>query len=223
MERMVSAILLSWKRTENLQPITRALLATKIVSEVIVWNNNPAVTVKGDSGANIKAINSSHNYLAYARFGAALLAQARYILFQDDDLLFRSADIVALHGELLADPARIYGFEGRNLQDGKYSRHPEFGETDIVLGQFMLFSKELLASVYGDFLRLTPFERGDDIAFSLLTGVRHVCRQVPRVELGTASQHALWRDTSHFAMRQEMVDRVLALRQKAQSAGQVGQ
>lgn len=200
-----SAILLNWQRSNNLDPIIRQLYATGIISEVIVWNNNPELKL---AGKNCTVINSSFNYKAYARYGVAMLAKEKNIIFQDDDLLFRPEDIVALHQEFLENPARIYGFKGRNLEQGSYTQTDAFGEVDIVLGQFMLFSKDLLASVYGDILNLTPFERGDDIAFSLLANTRHICRDVPRQDLG-GHEHALWRDPEHFKMRQGMVDRIL--------------
>src|SRR5512139_162923 len=206
----ITALLLSYKRQQNLREILQSLQATKLVSEVIVWNNNPDLRLKG--GAAVKVINSTHNFKAYARYAAAFLAANDLILFQDDDLVLRPDDVAALHRELTDDPGRIYGVEGRNLTDGNYAPEMVFGEVDIVLGRLMLFSKQLLASVYGEMLKLTPIERGDDIAFSLLTGVKHIAPRTPWKELDGADEHALWRHPDHYSKRQEMVDRVMALR-----------
>jgi hypothetical protein len=211
--RKTTAILLSYKRHQNLREIVANLNATGLVDEVIIWNNNPEVTLRAGPEATI--INSSANFRAIARYGAALLAKNDTILFQDDDVMYEPEGIVTLHHDLHRRPDRIYGFRGRMLDNGRYTITAMVGEVDIVLGQFMLFTKELLASVYGDLLRLSPFDRGDDIAFSLLTGARHLCRSAPKRVLGWADRHALWRDPEHLRRRQEMVDRVQALlRQK---------
>jgi len=209
-EAKITAILLNYKREQNLREILQALGETGLVPEVIVWNNNPATRLRG--GAAVKVINAAHNFKAYARYAAAFLAANDLILFQDDDLVLRPDDLAALHRQLTDDPGRICGIAGRNLTDGAYSQEPAFGEVDIVLGRFMLFSKQLLASVYGEMLKLTPIERGDDIAFSLLTGVKHIAPRTPWKELDGADEHALWRHSDHYTKRQMMVDRVIALK-----------
>ncbi|MFT3673647.1 hypothetical protein [Aestuariivirga sp.] len=209
----VTAVLLSWKRPNNIPLIVGQLEATGIVSEILVWNNNPDLMLRHPS---IIAVNSSHNFKAYARLGLAMMAKNDTIMFHDDDLLFRPEDIIALHRLQQAAPHRIHGFMGRNLKGGQYAREKAFGDVDIVLGQFMLFSKELLAQANGDILRLTPFERGDDIALSLLSGGKHFCMDVPRKNLDPGQVHGLFRAPDHFEKRQLMVNRALALREARQ-------
>jgi len=206
----ITAILVSYRRQSVLPRIFESLRATAGVTEIIVWNNNDEAPLRSEDG--IVVINASRNFRAYARYAAALLAANDRILFQDDDVVIEPAVLEHLDGELQADPRRIYGIIGRNLEDGRYTGTAATGEVDIVLGQCMLFARELLASVYGDMLRLSPMARGDDIAFSLLTGVKHICRYSPRTLLATQNEDALWKDPDHFRLRQEMVDRVLALR-----------
>ncbi len=202
----VTAILLSWKRWRNIPPIAERLRSTHVVDEIIIWNNNPDLRF-GDPGYTV--INSTHNYKAYARYAAAMLARNQTILFQDDDFMLARDDIANLYEKQQNDPTRIFGIEGRNLQQGRYVRESAFGMVDIVLGQFMLFSKELLAKVYGDILRLAPIDRGDDIAFSLLVGEKHICVPTRRVDLGHGDESALWRQPGHFEKRQAMIDKIL--------------
>lgn len=205
-----TAILLNWKRSKNLNLIIESLNASGIVSEIIIWNNNPDEFM---TFPRCTIINSSKNFKAYARFSAAMLASEKNIIVQDDDLLFDSQDIKLLHASLLSNSNRIYGFKGRNIENGKYLPVDAFGEVDIVLGQFMIFTKELLASVYGEILKLSPFDRGDDIAFSLLTNVKHICKPVERKFLD-GDEYSLWREPKHYDKRQEMVDRVLSINTK---------
>jgi hypothetical protein len=208
---MISAIMLSYRRHRTLKKIIDRLLETGLVSDIILWNNDPGATLAG--GGSVRTINSTHNYSTDGRYAAALLAREQTILFHDDDLLYPAGEIAALHREYLADPSRIYGFAGRNIVNGRYSPKLAFGEVDIVLGQFMLFSKELMARVYGDLLRLAPIDRGDDIAFSLLAGGKHICRRASqREDWGRDDPHGLWKQPDHLEKRQAMVDRVLAMR-----------
>ena len=204
----VTAIILSYKRQQNIRIIIDRLLSTGIVTQIIVWNNNPEIQYQLDG---VMTINASHNHKAIARYAAAMLSENDTILFNDDDWLFNADDIVALYAQQQCEPDRIFGFMGRNLQDGQYMTQAAFGDVDIVLGQFMLFSKNLLSRVYGKILALTPFERGDDIAFSLLVGGKHFCVDVPRQDLETDNSVALWRAPNHFQLRQLMVERVLRL------------
>jgi GT2 family glycosyltransferase len=206
----ITAVLVSYKREQNLTNILSSLRATGAVSQIILWNNDPETHLVG--GPDVTVINSTVNFKAYARYAAAMLAANDHILFQDDDIVLEPEIFEALHRALRDQPARIYGIAGRNLDEGRYRGEPAFGEVDIVLGQCMLFAKELLASVYGDMLRLAPIERGDDIAFSLLTGVKHFCQLRGNIHLPPQGKHALSKHPDHFRMRQDMVDRVLALK-----------
>ena len=72
-------------------------------------------------------------------------------------------------------------------------------------------ASQLLAQGYGDMRRLAPFERGDDIAFSLLCRRKHLAIRSEVRRTGHDDESALWRQPGHFRKRQEMVDRVLAL------------
>lgn len=142
-----------------------------------------------------------------------MLASNDTIIFQDDDLLCSPKDVVALHSEFTRNENRIYGFFGRNLENSKLIPNVDFyGEVDIVLGRFTLFSKNLLSKVYGDYLKLGPIERGDDIAFSLLTGQKHFCMKTTVLELDPQHKVGLASEPDHIKKRQEMIDRILLLR-----------
>lgn len=206
----VSAILLNYRRAPNVRRIIALLERHPAIDEIIVWNNNPDEPFRHGRAT---VIDAGRNFLCIARYAAALLARNEAIYFQDDDILVPPAALSVLLGEYERDPGRIYGQRGKNLRDGVYGFSAvEYGEVDIILGQVMLFSKRLLASVYGDILALSPFERGDDIAFSLLCGRKHLAIRLDVRRLGHDDMHALWRQPGHFQRRQEMVDRILASR-----------
>jgi hypothetical protein len=187
------------------------MLTVPFIKEVIIWNNNSDLQLKF---ANCKVINSSHNFMPFARYGCAILATQNTILFQDDDLLLTRRNIELAYNEYLKDRSRIYGTEGRNLKNGKYNIGSVFGECDIVLGQFMMFDKKLLATVFQHIMNLTPIDRGDDIAFSLLCETKPRALRLDYQNLGMEDEHALYRQTDHLKKRQVMVDRVFEIKNR---------
>jgi Glycosyl transferase family 64 domain len=212
----ITVILLSWKRPDIFNLILSELNKNKQINEIIVWNNNPEIRFAGNS---VTVVNSSQNFYCVARYACALLAKNETIIFRDDDLLFSAESIDMLISEYMKDNSRIYGGRGRNVVDGVYRVEEVYGSCDIILGHFMLFSKALLSKVYGDILRLTPFYRGDDIAFSLLSGVKHAAFNLSPKPLGSSDSSSLWRQPGHFEARQMMVDRVLNLRRERAPPG----
>jgi hypothetical protein len=200
--------LLSWKRPKNIDVIVGELRQVRAVREIIIWNNNPDVQL---SVPDCTVINSSHNFLPFARYSAGMLACCNTLLFQDDDMKFHKAGIERAYAELIMDPTRVYGSEGRVLKNGTYDFQPAYGECDIVLGQFMLFTKDLFCRTIGSLARLAPFERGDDIAFSMLSGAKPMALNLPYDDLGKRDDVALFKQPGHGSKRQLMVDRVKQL------------
>jgi hypothetical protein len=203
----ISAVLLSWRRPENLPQIVRELRKNPLIKEVLVWNNNPQIALKSDEAI---IINSAHNFLPLARYCLVPLTKHPLIWFQDDDLLISAEKLDAIVSAYSAGPNCIYGCRGRNLIQGRYGRAIAYGECDIILGQSMLFHKKLFYEVAPTFHALGSIERGDDIAFSLLCRRKHFAVNVePLVDLGEHDEHALWRQPGHFSVRQHIVDRLL--------------
>jgi len=208
----ISAVLLSWRRPENLPSIVCSLRKNPLVKEVLIWNNNPEITLKGDQAI---IINSGHNFMPFVRYCLVPLTRHPLVWFQDDDLLISSEQLDAIISAYSMAPHRIYGCRGRNLVQGRYAPAIVYGECDIILGQTMLFNKHLLYGVAPALNALAPMERGDDIAFSLLCDRKHFAGNVePLIDLGEHDEHALWRQSGHFSMRQQIVDRALAARKR---------
>ena len=204
----ISVVLLSYKRIENIKIIIDSLLANDLIGEIIIWNNNSEIHIQYPG---INVVNSSNNYLCIARYAMAMLCKNQTIYFQDDDIFIDNDSIKKLFDEYIKDTTRIYGHCGRNLDNGKYSQKNVYGECDIILGQAMLFSKSLLSSVYGKMLSLTPFERGDDIAFSLLCRKKHLSVETGSISLSHKDEFSLWRQPGHYEKRQLMVDRIMGI------------
>ena len=74
----ITAVMLNWKRPENVARIVAGWRESGLVDEAIVWNNNPDAPLTLDGWARV--INTSHNHGLYARFVAACLARNDCVL-----------------------------------------------------------------------------------------------------------------------------------------------
>ena len=79
----VTGVILNWKRPTNVARILSGWQTSGVVSEAIVWNNNPAATFR-HPWANV--VNAAQDMGLYTRFAAACLARHDCVLIQDDDL-----------------------------------------------------------------------------------------------------------------------------------------
>jgi hypothetical protein len=200
---MISAILLSWKRSHNLPRIVDELARVPGISEILLWNNNPDIQLRLPK---VTVIQSGRNFGCLARYCLVPLAANDTIWFQDDDLLVPAGQFEAIRPAYEADPSRIYGIAGRNIVNGLYSADTVYGECDIVLGQAMLFHRKLQAPAFEPFAALPPEMGEDDIVFSLASPRRPCAIEIRTVDLGQGDDVALWRRPDHFARRQQAVD-----------------
>jgi hypothetical protein len=85
----VTAILLSWKRRNNLIAALRQLERTSWVQEVLVWNNNPdfplALDFFGNCTVALRVHNSPVNFKDEAKYRACAMASHSICLYHDDD------------------------------------------------------------------------------------------------------------------------------------------
>ncbi len=198
----ITAILLSWRRPQNLPRLLDQLRASPLVSEILLWNNNPEITL---DFPGVTVINSPRNYRCVARYCLVPLARHETIWFQDDDVVIRPEQLAQIHAAYRREPTRIYGAAGRDLVEGLYSADLVHGECDIVLGQTMLFHRSLLHHAFEPLGRVSQ-ETVDDIVFSLACGRRHFAVDVGPLEMpGWNDEAALWRQPGHFDDRQRAV------------------
>lgn len=208
-----TAIVLSWRRAENVERIVADLLGWARIGEILVWNNNCARALSVPGAA---VITAGRNFGVLARYGLALLAQNDTIWFQDDDMLVTEAQFETVHAAYAANPSRIYGCRGRNLKNGVYEMENVYGECDIIVGQTMLFHRSLLYHLYRFLGRIPVPGRADDIAFSLACPSRHLAVNVePIIEAGWDDENSQWKLPGHLEMRQRQIDLMLPFRRLA--------
>ena len=208
----VTAILLSWKRPQNISRIVHELKRSPRVSEILLWNNDPENDLELPG---VKVVNSPQNYHCLARYCMVPLAENNQIWFQDDDLLIRPEQLEIIHSAYTRDPARIYGVAGRNIVNGLYSADLVHGECEIVLGQAMLFHRSLLHFAFEPLGFIPADVTEDDIIFSLACNRLHFAVDVSPLETpGWDDDAALWKVPGHFERRQRAVDVMRAWQQR---------
>lgn len=170
---MITGIILNWKRPVNVQRIVAGWIAGGIVTEAIVWNNNPDAPLRPIAGA--KVINAGQDLGLYSRFAAACLAQHECLLIQDDDLELPPASLATLHAAWQADPNVIHGVFGRTPKpDGSYARNVQGdAEVPVALTRVLFAHRRYAARFFEVVPRFAELQRegrpagnGEDIIFS---------------------------------------------------------
>lgn len=170
---MITGVILNWKRPANVERIVKGWLTGGLVTEAIIWNNNPDAPLANITGA--KVINAGQDLGLYTRFAAACLAQHECILIQDDDLELPRSALESLFAAWQADPAVIHGVFGRTPKpDGSYARNVQGdAEVPIVLTRVLLAHRRYAANFFEvapHFADIQsggkPQGNGEDILFS---------------------------------------------------------
>jgi len=168
----VTGVILNWKRPTNVARILGAWQASGILTEAIVWNNNPAATFRHHWA---KVVNAAQDMGLYTRFAAACLANNDCVLIQDDDLELPTKSLRALLDAWQSDPDIIHGVFGRAPKpDGSYARNIG-SDTDspIVLTRVLVAHRRYasrffqVAPTFDDVQQGgKPAGNGEDIIFS---------------------------------------------------------
>lgn len=169
-----TAIMLSWKREENVQRICSAWRDSAHISAGIVFSNANNLPELRD----MAEVRSSVDFGLKTRFIAGLLAETDTILIQDDDILLPDSSIERLLQHHEKDKDVVHGIFGRNPKpDGTYAKIVDNQEkdVDVVLTRALVCSKSKCA----DFFQLehefpclltgVPKGNGEDIVFSFVS------------------------------------------------------
>lgn len=216
---MISAIILSWNRIDNLIGLLHEYSQYRIVSEIIVFNNNPQHDLKSTiEGINpgIILIQTNKDLGMYTRFAAAGLASNNCILYVDDDIFVPESTVAELHTRWLAAPGQCHGTHGRNAIGG-YVPLDRFGQVKIVLTRCLMTSKENCLRAFRlalqfEHLNSFPKGNGEDIILSyssiLSSGSLNKAYELPTTDLPgskneESSIHKRW--PGHYAHRLTVV------------------
>ena len=211
----VSAVVLGWKRPENVQLIVDGWRSSGLVDQAIVWNNNPEITFTHDWAT---VVNASSDLGLYTRFAALALAEHPTVIVQDDDLQLPPSTITSLLEAWELQPRILHGLFGRGPRpDGTYARDLEGDQVaPILLTRALVTQRRHAARFFHaapHFAHLqagsVPQGNGEDIIFSYAvrrwSGRLHRVHALAREELPApdAIHHRDW--AAHVAHRTRLM------------------
>lgn len=134
-----TAILLSYKRPQNIRPIVQSLLRVPEIATVVVSNNNPDIQLAewtGDMGPRVRSIDQHIRRDSSFRMSLARRDDASYFLLLDDDVFLLPSQYSLLCRALLKDPSVPHGVMGQIydswLDRMHYGVHDHAGKLDVV-------------------------------------------------------------------------------------------
>jgi hypothetical protein len=130
----LDAVVLSWKRPDNLPAVVESLRSQRVVRRIYIWHNHPSDR-KIEGAINIF---SGQNFDTFIRHIFGLALDSDYVLFQDDDLVLEgdNSDILEESIRTHGDTAAVMGYSGK-----KYHRNQK---TIVVKGRFHIVKRENL-------------------------------------------------------------------------------
>lgn len=130
----LDAVVLSWKRCDNLEQIVGSLKEQGIFNNVYIWHNSPSQE-KIEGAVNIF---SEKNFDTYIRHIFALALDSDYVLFQDDDLILDgdNSSVIMKSIRKYGDTAAVMGPFGK-----KYLKKQD---SVVILGRMHIVKREYL-------------------------------------------------------------------------------
>jgi len=208
--KKATALLLNWKRPNNLISILKSIRRQTIPIDIFLWNNNSED--KNDYDVDLR-IDSSQNLICWPRWLMSSFAETEYIFTLDDDLIFTENNIIEKcidyfqKNELFFNT--IIGKYGVVFNSNKKyfkSDHVEAGnedvKVDVVKGRFMFMRKhfithvKLIFNIREDDIYISSYSRNKIIPAFLSSGFKNL-------KQGDVS---LWKESKHKKSRQEAVE-----------------
>lgn len=149
----VTAILLNWKREENLIEVISSIKKQSMPVKICLWNNN--FDDKKEYDVDMQ-INSPENFKCWPRWTMGSMIDSEFVFTLDDDLKLRDEKVIedVLNFYLTLDPNLnpIVGYTGVSLnEESDYWRSRHLTEpdeidrnVDIIKGRFMFMGKGVL-------------------------------------------------------------------------------
>lgn len=222
-----TAIILSYKRPNNIQRICETILSIPQVKKLILSNNNPLVQL--DSFVKINdprftMIAQEKDSGCITRYVIASLEKSNYFFCIDDDLFFTKKQIEHLMNQLVQDSSRPHGFWGQGIV--KNNNDVSFTGSVInankvvdILNRAYFFTKAHVIEFFA-LLELSQINLGDvgpcDDIFLSFSGTRkpkvHYIENFEDCPTSNALGIACWRDEGFSRKRAAVLQRILQVK-----------
>jgi hypothetical protein len=154
----VTALLLNWKRQENIVKVIQSIRDQSIDIDIWLWNNN--IEDKTSYDVDVQ-INSSNNFKCWPRWLVGSMVDEGFIFTLDDDIMFNKTDVIEnclktykTIGKNRTFP--IIGYSGvvlnkeKDYWESKHINKP-YDDTDVIVdvikGRFMFMDSKILKNV----------------------------------------------------------------------------
>jgi hypothetical protein len=223
----LTAILLNYRRPENITPLVRVLLRCEFVAKVVVINNNPDYSITRHVRLRERRLELRDNGInvgTVARFDVAKNDLSDYFLSVDDDIFLTQTQISELFAHLVRDPSRPHGVYGQDIRgDGSFidAIHQVERELDVI-NRVYAFTPDHVVKFYGLIDRLgisgpdalRGLTSGDDIVLSFAGQGPPMCHNVGEIldcPTEGLSGVAVWREPGFVEFRQRLFRRLQEL------------
>jgi hypothetical protein len=141
---MISLLINTIRRHDNLLTLLNTQLEYRVIDEVIVMNNGLNTNIIDHP--KLKIVNPSWDIGLRSRWILGALAKNNCLVVQDDDLIVSEDVVNTLYGHFLLDNDKTYGVYGRRLDPlGRYVTQQFYsGYVDIVLTRIACLNKRLI-------------------------------------------------------------------------------
>lgn len=223
------AIVLSYKRPQNIDIIVRLLLRTPSVAAIVVSNNNPAYRLADWMSVHDPRCSMIEQPIArprHIRYGiAAREAVYQRFLAVDDDLFLRPSQLESLCAAVRADPSRPHGITGLQYDSWRgMVFHHVSGRTQAVdaINRVYAFTSAHVDN-FRQLMRETGFDPRhtawrhsywDDLFLSYSAGkpMVHALGSFLDCPSQFASGIAVWKQPDFFRLRLSLLRRLRLLR-----------
>jgi len=187
---MITGVMLSWKRPENVKRILAGWRKDPMIDEAIVWNNNSEISIPNMPEA--KVINARVDFGLFTRFMAGMLAKNDCVLIHDDDLQVPPDSVRSLHERWRKAPDCLHGIYGRRPDKNNfYAKLITQGRVPITLTRALLTHKQYFPFFFTAIPKFEhlmkdskPYGNGEDIVYSYVVqkcngGKEHYTHKLP--------------------------------------------
>ena len=87
----VTALLLNWKRQDNIVKVIQSIRDQSVKVDIWLWNNN--IEDKTSYDVDVQ-INSSNNFKCWPRWLVGSMVDEGFIFTLDDDIMFNKTDVI---------------------------------------------------------------------------------------------------------------------------------
>ena len=221
-----TAIILAYKRPQNIDLIVRVALQTPGVGKVIVSNNNPRCNLRRwltVHNPRVRVLNPKERRNVVERLVIAREEPADFFLAIDDDIFLRPEQLQVLCEAVRQNPAVLHGMFGEFYSEGSV-QHAQHGRNSTldVLNRVYCFTREHVEEFFRlvDLLDLGRQETWsqnfwDDIVLSFSGAGKPLCHNVgPFLDCPTQGKRgiAAWRQEQFIEKRIPIYKRLQSMK-----------